>query len=269
MKKYNLYFDDTGFNAHEKQSERLKSEQGTYVGVIIPTESVEALTIVINGMSKLLKDKYGVDEFHFTDIYNSKKPFDIMSKEEKIYLLASFADIFRIFDLKIAVYTSVNNKKGAGEQSLDNMVEFLLSNMQIKSTPKSKALIYSYLRAKKYLSENEKDFKIENLISDEGLRKSGTTAEIKGSEFKIRFASSKDEKMLQIADYAAWFITRAKNIYDKMSTKKEISDMDTEVIKIYSKLSNNYVGLTKKWIDLSNLKNFDYDKIISESIEKE
>ena len=145
-------------------------------------------------------------------------------------------------------------------QSLLNGVEFLTSLFNLPNSEKSKALVMTYIKAKAYVKGDS----IEELICDEGLRNAGTVEESPKKNFKISFESSKSNKLLQLADYAAWFVTRAKNIMDKVSNRKTINEIDVKVLTIYASLENNYINLSKNKIDLENVSDFSYDEIINE-----
>jgi len=219
---------------------------------------VPELEKVMDELCKNLNLRFGTDEFHFTDMYNHKNKFSNIKIEETLEILETFAELFQIFDLKIFVSTMNSYEKTRNYQSLLNGVEFLTSLFNLPNNEKSKALLMTYIKAKVYV----KDDSIDEIICDEGLRNAGIIEKTPNESLKMKFESSKSNRILQLADYAAWFVTRAKNIMDKVSNKKMINDIDRRVLEIYASLENNYVNLKKNKINLDDLSQFSYDKII-------
>ena len=76
MEKFVLYMDDTGFNAHEKTSKVLQQEKGSFVGLLVSKEQEAWLECVIADLCDNLRRRFNADEFHFTDLYFRKKPFE-------------------------------------------------------------------------------------------------------------------------------------------------------------------------------------------------
>lgn len=261
-KKFTLYLDDTGFNAFEKKSDVLQKELATYAGVLIPNDLIPILEGHMNTLCGLLKQRFGTEEFHFTEIYNRKKEFANIEINETLDILSTFAEIFYIYDLKIFVSTINSEEKRINEQSFLNAVKFLSNVLDLPDNEKTTALMTTFIKARVHVNLNHPDSKVDTFICDEGLRNVGFEEGPKNKDFVIKFDSSKDNKLLQLADYAAWFVTRAKNIFDKMSSKKKISDVDKQVLLIYESLTDNYVNFTQASIDLEDISNFSYDESI-------
>lgn len=267
MQEYILYVDDTGFNAKDKNSLILQDEQVTFAGVLIGKDRVSSLEKIMTQLGELLKGRYGTTEFHFTEIYNRKNNFKNIQFEETLNMLDMFTDLFNHFDLRIFVHTCMQNVSEAQSfmnDSIDEVAPFL----HLKKGAKTQALLLSYLKAKKYLADNLRNAKITNIICDEGLRKNGASEIIKPDEVKLEFKSSTECNLLQLADFSAWFITRAKNVLDKASLKKDLSQEDRAVLSIYSKLTNNYLGLSTTNVVLNDWSHFDYDQSYIDSLQE-
>lgn len=195
-------------------------------------------------------------------MYNRRDKFKNIQFSETLEILDMFAKLFQEFDLKIFVHTN-NSEFESKQQTLTSQLDILAKQIHLPEGAKSQELLLVYCKAKQYVEQTLGDGKITEIICDEGLRKNGAVEKI-NENTTLKFQSSKDCNLLQLADFAAWFITRGKHIYDKASTNKTISESDNAVFQIYSKLSNNYVGLPKLIIQLDNLKDFDYDKTYNE-----
>ena len=266
--EYVLYVDDTGFNANKKNSKVLQSEIVTYAGVLVNKELEPHLTTIMQNLCSLLKQRYSTTEFHFTDIYNRREPYQNIQFDETLDMLGMFAELFNELDLKIFVHTC-NNNVSQNQQTLNQLINVLAPHLHLSQDAKTQAFTIVYLKAQNYLNKQLNSAKITNIICDEGLRKNGAEEIIKNNNVQLSFKSSAECKLLQLADYAAWYITRAKHIYDKASTNKKLSDADKAVLEIYSQLTDNYVGLSKQKIDIDNLQEFDYDSIYQQLLNKE
>lgn len=264
MKDYILYIDDTGFNVREKTSTTLRNENGTYVAVLIPTNNITYLEEFMKNACNVLYARFNTCEFHFTDIYNRRNEFKNIDIEETLDIIDMFAEVYEKCDLKIFVHTVNNDPKSDTMIQLETAIDQLLKTMNIDATDKSQALIMSYLKAKKYADNIQGT--ITKIICDEGLRKNGAVA--KCNDFSIHFYSSKDCQLLQLADFAAWFVTRVKHILDKAVTKHIISDIDKAVLEEYSYLTDNFIGLTKEKINLNDFTDFSYDNVIERHKQK-
>ena len=90
-----------------------------------------------------------------------------------------------------------------------------------------------------------------------------TVLTIPGSQTTIEFKDSSTDKLLQLADFAAWFLSRSKNTLDKIQKRQEVSEIDESLLNIFENLSPLYLN-TQANIDTS--KHFDYDEIYNETI---
>ena len=261
MAEFILYVDDTSFNSGDKKSQTLQDEVVTYAGVLINKGLEIPLSNLMSGLGKELNIRYGTTEFHFTDIYNRKPPFQEIKFEETYQILQMFSQLFDELDLKIFVHTSTKNPS-QDQQVVSALLNEVSSNLHLPQDEKSQSLLYVYLKAKKYLEENQKFSQISRIVCDEGMRKNGATETIPLQNVSLQFKSSLHSNLLQLADYAAWITTRAKHILDKASAKGALSEVDTLVLQVYSQLAENYVGLPKATVCLDNLEQFDYDDTI-------
>lgn len=269
MKEYVLYVDDTGFNSNEKKSLALKDELTTCAGVLIDKDEEEYFASLVQGLGNLLKDRYGTNEFHFTEIYNRQGAFKEIQFEETLDMLDMFTDFFQMFDLKIFVHTQTGKQKDK-QKCLNSMIDDIAPQLHLPKGEKTQSLLLSYFDAKRYVETELKDGKIVKIVSDEGLRKNGAAETIQPQDVELEFKSSKECPLLQLADFGAWFLTRTKHILDKASARGHLGEADSAVIALGSKMADCYVNLSKRKINLDHLDSFDYDKLHQEVVfEKE
>ena len=240
-KNFVLYMDDTGINPKEKTSIILQNEKATHAAVIVREELVEPLNIIMTGLCNNLLARFGTDEFHFADIYNRNKNFKSIQIEETIDILETFTELFQTYSLRIvantvnAMYTDHITKN---QTELDQA----LNAIKLPVCDKSYSMLFTYTKAKQHVEELTRRAHISKIICDEGLKKKGTTLSIPSTNTTIEFKDSADDKLLQLADFAAWFMSRSKNIFDKIQKTQKVSELDAIILDIYSRLSPQYVG---------------------------
>ena len=264
MKKKNfiLYIDDTGFNPKEKVSVVLQNEKATHVGIIVREELVPELEYIMDGLCSELKKKYNSDEFHFTYIYNHSRAFENIQIEETLDILDTFADIFDKYSLRIVANT-INSLYSFKSANYVDEINGAIKSIGLPVNEKSQSFFFTYTKAKQHTEQLTKRAHISNIVCDEGLKKRGTKLTIPHTGTKIIFEDSAKEKLLQLADYAAWFFTRSKNIIDKVQKTGKLSNIDRAVMLIYEKLSPHYVG-TKASFTLDE--NLNYDELFNNSV---
>lgn len=259
MDNYVFFIDDTKPNSQNIKSDILKEEYVSYCGIFVKEENLKYLQTVMNGMCEELFKKYKTKEFHFTDIYNGNKEFKTMSANEKLDLIGAMVELVNIFDIKI--FTSTFNTTTEKQiLPFKDSLKKAFNNMQITQTPKTVGWLIAIFRANRYIQTNMKNSQITKVVCDEGIRKPGNKIKLPISTNKsgldIEFQNSKDNVVLQIADFVAWALTRSKLILDK--DKK--SQMDKDLLPILSQLSDNYVNLEQKKVNLDD--NMGYDNMI-------
>lgn len=259
-KNFILYVDDTGINPKEKTSIVLKNEKATHAGVIIREDLINTVNDIMTELCNVLYARYDTDEFHFTDIYNRNKKFKNIQIEETLDILKTFTELFKTYSLRIVANT-VNSMYSNQFAKYQNEINKALKTIKLPTNEKSQSLIFTYTKAKQHVEELTRRAHISKIICDEGLKKKGTVLTIPGEDTTIIFKDSADDKLLQLADFAAWFISRSKNIFDKIQKTQKISELDKIVLDIYSDLSPQYIG-EQTQIELTE--NLNYDKIFQQ-----
>lgn len=263
-KNFVLYVDDTGINPKEKTSIVLQNEKATHAGVIIREDLVEPLTDIMTELGNFLYARYDTDEFHFTDIYNRNKKFKDIQIEETLDILRTFTELFKTYSLRIVANT-INSMYTEKTDQYKDKINEALKSIKLPTNEKSQSLLFTYTKAKEHVEQLTRRAYISTIVCDEGLKKKGTILKIPNTDTQIIFKDSADDKLLQLADFAAWFMSRTKNIFDKIQKTKKLNELDEIILNIYSDLSPQYVGQQTKLI-ISDDMNYDeiFQSIISE-----
>lgn len=245
--QYLLFVDDTGFNKN-KNSRRLNDEKISIVGCLVAVDKIQDLANELNFQLSELKELYNADEYHFTDICNHKNQFEGIDGYDALSMIQLFAEIIKEYDIKIVTQTITSEmleKKGdliAGVDAIARECGFSSTSEAQKN--ESRALILNILNAKKYVESLSGDNEIAAVFCDEGLRKNNAETKIKlgGKDVEIDFCSSKEFPYLQVADFAAWALTRSKLNLEK-SQNKEMKDFDLMTMKILEDIVPNYINI--------------------------
>lgn len=245
--QYLLFVDDTGFNKN-KNSRRLNDEKISMVGCLVAVDKIQDLANELNFHLSELKELYNADEYHFTDICNHKNQFEGIDGYDALSMIQLFAEIIKEYDIKIVTQTITSEtleKKGdliAGVDAIARECGFSSTSEAQKN--ESRALILNILNAKKYVESLSGDNEIAAVFCDEGLRKNNAETKIKlgGKDVEIDFCSSKEFPYLQVADFAAWALTRSKLNLEK-SQNKEMKDFDLMTMKILEDIVPNYINI--------------------------
>lgn len=261
--KFLLYIDDTGLNIKEKTSKILQNEIATHVGVLIQENAKDALVRILSELGKFLDLRYGSDEFHFTDIYNRKEPFDKIEINETKEIIEMFVEIFKRFSIEIIVST-INPIYFEDANPIVEIINRGIKAINLPVNEKSQSLFFTYTKAKRYIEETYTNPFISQIVCDEGIKKRGTDLIIPGTTTTLSFRSSEKDKLLQLADFAAWFLTRSKNIFDKRQSGKNLSDIDISILQIFSDFSSQYI-LPQTTISLDG--DINYDEIFNSLLE--
>lgn len=259
--EYKLFVDDTGFNK-DKNSTRLNDEVATMVSCLIPADREQIVACEVGDQIDDLKMYYGADEFHFTDIYNRIKQFQGIDGDDVLSMIDVFADVVKAYDIKFVSQTITGKmlksypKLFAG---LDKIADEINLPHTERERKESYALILNIIQAEKYVRSLDPVNRIAQVYVDEGIKKAGERAEISLDRkhfVPIYFASSVKNKLLQLADFGAWSLSRTKQSLDK-ANGGAMKDFERNVLYILSDIAHNYVNIDKISIDPNNVPSLD------------
>ena len=256
---YSLYIDDTGLNAKDMNSEQLKGEKVTFCGVLINDKDRPQVEALMDKMCASLNRRFCTTEFHFTEIYNRRGRFRNIEIDETLEIITTFINILVHYDAKIIVQT-VDADTFGKHPDLKRVLENLLEAIKCSKDEKMMGLIITALMA----DAKVKGGKVKDIYVDEGLRKAGSSVALPITKVRtktLNFVSSNENSMMQLADFSAWILSRAKQILNKMQTQ-EISEIDEEMLVLYSYLKDNYINLPQYEIQWDEA--FSYDDTIAQ-----
>ena len=241
-----IYVDDSGNPGAESGSGFLLSTRKSWTAVIVPSVVAgkldQAMAIFLSG----IREEFGASELHFTEVWSGKGPWKNVSPSSRAEIFALMGDIMRRFALPIVHQTFSaqtlndhpeirNELNGAksGEWQLDEI--FQLGLLFLCSR------VCHHIRKLRESGPQDIDASFEMYV-DEGLLPAGQRRSlpnwsdvIRGPELK--FANSRVVTGLQLADFAAFVITRSQWIAATRTTKPAYEQAESAIFLAASSLN--------------------------------
>lgn len=226
-----IAIDDTYGGSDKDLSKYVTNSRRTHVGVIFNDDDVESIRYQVRAWLKQASKVIGVDlcEFHFVDIYNRYGDWSSVNNGFNLFIFKLFADIYTLYRWEVVVQT-IDDRTFNDHPEEKKIITDIANSGKLAGFDFSKrediSLFWVMTKIKKRFPPTEDV----NIYIDEGIRKSGGSI---GSEifndrkFKSEFVSSKDEPLIQIADFMAFSLNRVTNL----SMKEKRSDVDNWFIR--------------------------------------
>ena len=249
-----VFIDDAGTPGVESRSEFLHKDRKSWAAVLVPDKAATNLEIALKMFLAGIQSDYGADELHFTDIYSGRREFKGVPTYERFRLFDLMAGIFQQFKLPIIYQTSspeflqearnnFNMKENFGSLNLNRHEHFSLAIL--------------LFQVRDFVAAHPQYF---------SLMKAGT--EIKFdiwqdhfSEGQVAFQSSSCIPFLQLADFAAFSISRTQ----WLAGRGDLNDRDIEFMRIVSADRFQLINLPLAALDPNKHKTEDYDEMQRES----
>lgn len=260
-----IYIDDTGNAQHRSGFKYDTSKSASWCAIILNEKQYDSAVKFMNIMSNELQKQLEMDEFHFADIFSGKGKY--RNVENRL-------DIFKDFSRFSALEQYIVILQSFGED------DYKRNKLEKTSTVIDGFKLYEYsdfalfillLRIKYYLSSNPSYTKPYKIVIDEGRYKNNSYQDclIFGDLLdnkKILYKSSKEEKLLQLADFTAYTLNRCTWL--NMKDKDNISYYDKEFLKIASDAKFNAPFLRKLNLSINSNRKHIYEKILDHANNK-
>jgi hypothetical protein len=241
-----IFIDDSGNPGAKSPSKFLPESRKSWCAVVIPSKISDgvstAMSIFINGVKK----DYNVPELHFTDIYSGRGSWKSVSVEDRIKVFDIMGSLCISFNLPIFYQTWGKEFKN------DHSVYFeLLKKIDMEFWDFQKIDHFGLFLLLVRLKEGLKDLRSVNndfngsfhVYVDEGIAKAGNSFQIPCKqdgvfEKMVNFVSSENNVGIQIADFAAFIISRSQWIGMKKKGGTMFSKADKHILSINAKLNH-------------------------------
>lgn len=258
-----VYIDDAGTPGVESNSRFLPSDRKSWAAVVIPESAVPGLRCAMRIFIDGIKSDYDADELHFTDIYSGRREFKGVPTSTRFQIIELMSGLFQRLQIPILYQTS---SPGFLKEAKDIFkVKGRFGNLDF-DRHEHFSLFMLLCKVKEFLKENTKHFGSPlPVIVDAGMMKVG--AEIKFENWRkyftngsVSFADSKSMTFIQLADFAAFVISRTQWLV----ARGNLNEIDIEFIRIVSANKLQLINLPLATIDPRNNTTAEYDRILKE-----
>ncbi len=266
-----IYVDDAGNPGAESGSNFLPSSRKSWTAVIVPSSVADSVEVSIGMFLDGVRDEFGVSELHFTDIYSGRGIWENVApaKRKEIFDLMKF--ILDSFSLPIVHQTASDLTLKDHEYVFSSLNKSQKSWWDIKNVSHLGFLLLCsnlYRHITELHKQDPNDFELPMpLIVDEGIAKAGGSIDLPnwGSIIagqKVHFRSSKDTPGIQIADFAAFVISRTQWIMAKQKNDVPTKRVDLEFLKMASELNILNLPMLPFWPN--NLSKESFESLLEE-----
>jgi len=217
-----IAIDDTYSSNIETNSMYVTNGRRTHVAICFDDSDVEYIREQMKGCLVEINEnsKVNADEFHFVDIWNKKGGWKNLDKKMRLPLFEFFAKIYRDNKWRVFIQT-VDSRTLSDHPSLVNIGDF--TNEFDTNQKEDLSLLLLLLKIRIHYKQSIPNI---NLIIDEGR---GAPGEPFGYSlfkdwpggFNGVFASSREEPLLQLADFICYCVNRSTVLATKENRKEE------------------------------------------------
>lgn len=224
-----VYIDDTGNAQHRSGFKYDTSISASWCAIILNENQHSSAKKFMNNMLNELKSQFGMDEFHFTDIFSGKGKY--RSIENRLDIFKEFSG-FSASEQYVVMFQSF----GEDDYERNNFVKTQTVIDGFKLYNYSDFALYNLLlQIKVYLKSSSEYSTPYRIVIDEGRCKNNSYQDcsILGNSLenrRILYKSSKEEIILQLADFTAFTLNRCTWI----NMKDNLSKYDKEFLQIAS-----------------------------------
>lgn len=252
-----IAIDDTYSDPSSPSSTYVTANRRTHVAVIFSDEDAEDVRNQLPACFTEINEQFkmNVSEFHFKDVMNKKNEWKKLPKQKRLAVFAFFAFLYNHYKWEVLIQTvDERTKKDIG------ILGHILSNgVEINKVNNVLSLKLLLLKIKDKVKACSEKLTI---IMDEGEGKPGESFGFdyfsdQTGGYNGYYESSKNEPLLQMADFIAYSINRLTYL----SMKSERNEDDNDFIEIISSMDINCADWKKTYLPI-NFTVHDFDNFI-------
>ena len=263
-----IYVDDSGNPGADSGSVHLSETRKSWTAVIVPHSAAADCSFVMETFLRGVSGDYGANELHFTEIFSGRGVWKKVKLEDRIQIFRLMSSFLTNIPLPIVHVTT-------SQETLNDHAE-IVSRYRADpnlfwdiSIPRFGFLRMCFVVADYVREMREVDYPdFQNplpMFADEGLAVAGACVPLPNlgdvvAGPSVTFASSQDLAGIQIADFAAFTISRTQWILVKRKLGTPVSRSDEEFLSYGSGL--NFVNLPKITFAKTNLSKDSYEFIL-------
>ncbi|MCZ0963234.1 DUF3800 domain-containing protein [Paracoccus sp. EF6] len=265
-----IYVDDSGNPGTDSGSIHLSKTRKSWTAVIIPPSLARVCSQIMDIFLKGIKQDHCATELHFTDIFSGRgvwKKVDIEDRIKMFRLMASF-----VARMELPIVHVTTSQETLNDHSLFFKGIRLDSNQFWDiSVPR-----FGFLRCCLEISEYAREMRAYGhpdfndtlpMFADEGLAVAGSIIPLPnwGDVIygpSVRFSRSQDVAGIQIADFAAFTISRTQWIVAQRRFGTPVSRSDEEFLRYGAEL--NVVNLPRVSVQKTHLSKEHLESILEQ-----
>lgn len=230
-----IAIDDTYGPSTNTYSGYVTGERRTHVGVVFPDEHVDMVRSEIRRCIQHINETYSmsVAEMHFVDLFNRRKPWDILEGQINLAIFKAFTEIYKNY--KWPVIISTLDKRTLADYGIDK-IDGKIDDLDLSKVEDISVFILC-CKIKKQYNSIERPLTI---YIDEGRKAPGHVFGTKifhnwRGDYKGFYQSSCEEPLLQMADLLAFCINRSTHL----AMKERRSEVDNWFLEMVGGMSIN------------------------------
>ena len=265
-----IYVDDSGNPGADSGSIHLSETRKSWTAVIIPPSVANDCSIVMETFLKGIARDYSAEELHFTEIFSGKGIWKQVGTEDRIKLFRLMSSFLTSMTLPIVHVTTsqetLNDHSGSIGQWRFKPNQFWKTSIPHLGFLRLCMEVSDYVREMREDGHPDFDGTLP-LISDEGLAAEGRSVPLPNwgdviSGPTVKFARSQDVAGIQIADFAAFTISRTQWIIVQRQMGTPLSRSDEEFLSYGSGL--NIVNLPMVEVVETELSKESYELLLQQ-----
>lgn len=260
------YIDDAGTPGAESKSTFLSKTRKSWCAVIVPERVAGALGEAMGLFVSGVKQDFGANELHFADVYGGRGAWKGVPVQARKEIFDLMTDVFDKFSLPV-VFQTVSQSMYSDHVDLFSRTKTMPGQFwNLESIPHF-GLLLTCFQISRYFDYFRRNFPADfprplPAYVDEGLANAGAEVGLPNWEQAIRdrkltFQRSLDNPGLQLADFAAFSISRTQWLAGKQEKGTPISSADQHIMAISGKL--NLLNLDMVAIDPASFSRVDYE----------
>ena len=264
------YIDDAGTPGAESNTTFLSESRKSWCAVTVPEKVADALGEAMGMFLSGVRQDFGADELHFTDVYGGRGKWKGVPVDARVEIFDLMTGVFEAFQLPV-VFQTVSRSLFSDHAELFSRTKLKPGQFwDIKSIPHL-GLLLTCFQISRYFDCLQKkgphDFPQPlPAYADEGLAKAGAEVSLPNwgraiQGRKLTFQRSLDTPGLQLADFAAFSISRTQWLAAKQEKGTPISEADKHIMAISGRL--NLLNLDMVSIDPVSFSRDDYEDYLS------
>ena len=225
-----ILMDDSGSAIDTDEG---KQDRKSWVAVLIPpSDSSDAIT-QMDGLSDELQRQFGVREFHAHEVFHGRGSWSHVSIPHLKAVVATVARILGPTRFPIVVQTFWKGNESHGKllsMIMGQHLKLMKRKFRIDfRSPKDAALVFCLFRCLNYIKDCYPHTRW-HVFADAGKRQPGQTTLVplkwSNSEVvRVNFEDSKLCPLIQLADFAAYFMNRSQQIANARSRTRHEEEL--------------------------------------------